>query len=146
MEKLSRKITASEIGNKIRKLRKSKNISLDIFCEDINRKYGTSFNKSTVCRWENGTQSPTINNFLLLSKYYDVDVYYLFSGLKEDNTPFLEILNKNNESNHFKKLLKEININLDELKLKDLEKIKKMISFFSEKGFEKIDAFLELIY
>ena len=118
MEKLSRKITASEIGNKIRELRKSKNISLDIFCEDINRKYGTSFNKSTVCRWENGTQSPTINNFLLLSKYYNVDVYYL-SGLKEDNTPFLEILNKNNESNHFKKLLKEININLDELKLKD---------------------------
>ena len=145
MEKLSRKITVSEIGNKIRELRKSKNISLDIFCEDINRKYGTSFNKSTVCRWENGTQSPTINNFLLLSKYYNVDVYYL-SGLKEDNTPFLEILNKNNESNHFKKLLKEININLDELKLKDLEKIKKMISFFSEKGFEKIDAFLELIY
>lgn len=145
MEKLSRKITASEIGNKIRELRKSKNISLDIFCEDINRKYGTSFNKSTVCRWENGTQSPTINNFLLLSKYYNVDVYYL-SGLKEDNTPFLEILNKNNESNHFKKLLKEININLDELKLKDLEKIKKMISFFSEKSFEKIDAFLELIY
>lgn len=145
MEKLSRKITASEIGNKIRELRKSKNISLDIFCEDINRKYGTSFNKSTVCRWENGTQSPTINNFLLLSKYYNVDVYYL-SGLKEDNTPFLEILNKNNESNHLKKILKEININLDELKLKDLEKIKKMISFFSEKGFEKIDAFLELIY
>lgn len=145
MEKLSRKITASEIGNKIRELRKSKNISLDIFCKDINRKYGTSFNKSTVCRWENGTQSPTINNFILLSKYYNVDVYYL-CGLKEDNTPFLEILNKNNESNHLKKLLKEININLDELKLKDLEKIKKMISFFSEKGFEKIDAFLELIY
>lgn len=136
MEKLSRKITASEIGNKIRELRKSKNISLDIFCEDINRKYGTSFNKSTVCRWENGTQSPTINNFLLLSKYYNVDVYYL-SGLKEDNTPFLEILNKNNESNHFKKLLKEININLDELKLKDLEKIKKMISFFLKKVLRK---------
>lgn len=99
MEKLNRKITASEIGNKIRELRKSKNISLDIFCEDINRKYGTSFNKSTVCRWENGTQSPTINNFLLLAKYYDVDIYYLCS-LKEENTPFLEILNKNNESNH----------------------------------------------
>ena len=145
MENLNKKINVSEIGNRIRELRKLKNISLDVFCEDINRKYGTSFNKSTVCRWENGTQNPTINNFLLLSKYYDVDVYYL-SGLKEDNTPFLEILNKNNESNHFKKLLKEININLDELKLKDLEKIKKMISFFSEKGFEKIDAFLELIY
>ena len=132
MEKLSRKITASEIGNKIRELRKSKNISLDIFCEDINRKYGTSFNKSTVCRWENGTQSPTINNFLLLAKYYDVDIYYLCS-LKEENK-------------RLKKLLKEININLDELKLKDLEKIKKMISFFYEKGFEKIDTFLELIY
>ena len=66
MEKLSRKITASEIGNKIRELRKSKNISLDIFCEDINRKYGTSFNKSTVCRWENGTQSPTINTMMLI--------------------------------------------------------------------------------
>lgn len=79
-----------------------------------------------------------------MAKYYNVDVYYL-CGLKEDNTPFLEILNKNNESNHLKKLLKEININLDELKLKDLEKIKKMISFFSEKGFEKIDIFLELI-
>ena len=145
MENINKKINVSEIGNRIRELRKLKNISLDIFCEDINKKYGTTFNKSTVCRWENGTQSPTINNFLLLAKYYDVDVYYL-SGLKEDNTPFLEILNKNNESNHFKKLLKEININLDELKLKDLEKIKKMISFFSEKGFEKIDAFLELIY
>ena len=101
----------SEIGNRIRELRKSNNISLDTFCEDINKKYGTTFNKSTVCRWENGTQSPTINNFLLLAKYYDVDVYYL-CGLKEDNTPFLEILNKNNESNHLKKLLKEININL----------------------------------
>ena len=132
----------NEIGNRIKELRKSNNISLDRFCEDINKKYGTSFNKSTVCRWENGTQNPTINNFLLLAQYYDVDVYYL-CGLKEDNTPFL--VNKNNESNHLKKLLKEININLDELKLKDLEKIKKMISFFSEKGFEKIEVFLELI-
>ena len=131
----------NEIGNRIKELRKSNNISLDRFCEDINKKYGTSFNKSTVCRWENGTQNPTINNFLLLAKYYDVDVYYL-CGLKEDNTPFL--VNKNNESNHLKKLLKEININLDELKLKDLEKIKKMISFFSEKGFEKIDVFFRI--
>lgn len=43
MENLNKKINVSEIGNRIRELRKSKNISLDIFCEDINKKYGTTF-------------------------------------------------------------------------------------------------------
>lgn len=134
----------TNFGNKVRDLRQEKGFSIREFVEDINKKFNVKISKSMVCRWETNLNLPDVDNLILLAKYYNIDIYYL-CGLKKDNIHLTEVLNENDEPNHLKKMLKEININLDDLKLKDLEKIKKMINYFSEKGFEKIDKFLDLI-
>lgn len=134
----------NNFGNKVRDLRQEKGFSIREFVEDINKKFNVKISKSMVCRWETNLNLPDVDNLILLAKYYNVDIYYL-CGLKKDDIHLIEVLNENDKPNHFKKMLKEININLDELRLKDLEKIKKMINYFSEKGFEKIDKFLDLI-
>lgn len=134
----------NNFGNKVRDLRQEKGFSIREFVEDINKKFNVKISKSMVCRWETNLNLPDVDNLILLAKYYNVDIYYL-CGLKKDDIHLTEILNENDKPNHFKKMLKEININLDELRLKDLEKIKKMINYFSEKGFDKIDKFLDLI-
>ena len=134
----------NNFGNKVRDLRQGKGFSIREFVEDINKKFNVKISKSMVCRWETNLNLPDVDNLILLAKYYNVDIYYL-CGLKKDDIHLTEVLNENDKPNHFKKMLKEININLDELRLKDLEKIKKMINYFSEKGFDKIDKFLDLI-
>ena len=134
----------NNFGNKVRDLRQEKGFSIREFVEDINKKFNVKISKSMVCRWETNLNLPDVDNLILLAKYYNVDIYYL-CGLKKDDIHLTEVLNENGKPNHFKKMLKEININLDELRLKDLEKIKKMINYFSEKGFDKIDKFLDLI-
>lgn len=134
----------NNFGNKVRDLRQEKGFSIREFVEDINKKFNVKISKSMVCRWETNLNLPDVDNLILLAKYYNVDIYYL-CGLKKDDIHLTEVLNENDKPNHFKKMLKEININLDELRLKDLEKIKKMINYFSEKGFDKIDKFLDLI-
>jgi len=134
----------NNFGNKVRDLRQEKGFSIREFVEDINKKFNVKISKSMVCRWETNLNLPDVDNLILLAKYYNIDIYYL-CGLKKDNIHLTEVLNENDEPNHLKKMLKEININLDDLKLKDLEKIKKMINYFSEKEFEKIDKFLDLI-
>ena len=134
----------NNFGNKVRDLRQEKGFSIREFVEDINKKFNVKISKSMVCRWETNLNLPDVDNLILLAKYYNVDIYYL-CGLKKDDIHLTEVLNENDKPNHFKKMLKEININLDELRLKDLEKIKKMINYFSEKGFDKIDNFLDLI-
>lgn len=134
----------NNFGNKVRDLRQEKGFSIREFVEDINKKFNVKISKSMVCRWETNLNLPDVDNLILLAKYYNVDIYYL-CGLKKDDIHLTEVLNENDKPNHLKKMLKEININLDELRLKDLEKIKKMINYFSEKGFDKIDKFLDLI-
>ena len=134
----------NNFGNKVRDLRQEKGFSIREFVEDINKKFNVKISKSMVCRWETNLNLPDVDNLILLAKYYNVDIYYL-CGIKKDDIHLTEVLNENDKPNHFKKMLKEININLDELRLKDLEKIKKMINYFSEKGFDKIDKFLDLI-
>ena len=128
-----------EIGKRIKELRKEKNITMDNFCADVNKKYGTNFNKSIVCRWENGTHIPDINSFVVLAEYYDIDVNFLNCLTdKKIKLSYLRNLDKND-------IIKEIVSNLENLEVSDLQKIKKLINYFSEKGFDKIDKFLDLI-
>lgn len=61
-----------DIGNKLRRLRKIKKISLKQLAEDTNMSY------SYLSGLENGKHSITINNLQRLSAYFSVDIIYFF--------------------------------------------------------------------
>lgn len=62
-----------DIGNKLRRLRKIKKISLKQLAEDTNMSY------SYLSGLENGKHSITINNLQRLSAYFNVDIIHFFN-------------------------------------------------------------------
>lgn len=61
------------IGEKIRELRKSKNISQEALAFDV----GVS--RQTIHKWENDVMQPNTDNLKALGDYFDVDINYFFN-------------------------------------------------------------------
>lgn len=68
-----------EIGNRIRSLRNSENMSLQQFADSID------CDKSTLSRIENGKISPTIYCFCMISEKYGLSLNYLIFGRQESS-------------------------------------------------------------
>lgn len=76
-----------DIGEKIRELRKERELTLDMLVDDINSKYPElNFNKSMLSRWENGLAEPSLNSAKYISMYFNVSLDYLI-GLTDVKTP-----------------------------------------------------------
>lgn len=71
----------STIGEKIKELRKSKNISQETLAFDI----GVS--RQTMHKWENDDMQPNTDNLKALGNYFNVDINYFFndSSIVVDN-------------------------------------------------------------
>ncbi len=65
-----------QIGERILKLRKEKNISQ----EELGFKINVS--RQTISKWENNESSPDLNNLKSLAKLFDVSTDYLVNGNK----------------------------------------------------------------
>lgn len=63
----------STIGEKIRELRKSKNISQETLAFDV----GVS--RQTIHKWENDVMQPNTDNLKILGNYFNVDINYFFN-------------------------------------------------------------------
>lgn len=78
----------TDIGKRVKQLREERNLTMDLFVADLNDRFVLSepINKSTVSRWENQVNEPSIENAKMLSIYFDVSVDYLI-GITDVRTP-----------------------------------------------------------
>ena len=86
------------IGNKIKELRKSHNLTLEELADTLNKKYpGTiNFNKGKISKWENNREEPRLSSVKILADYFDVPLDY-FNGIDIDHTEILTIFNQLDE-------------------------------------------------
>lgn len=76
-----------DIGEKIKNLRNEKQLTIDMMVADMNEKYPTlAINKSMLSRWENGQNTPSLENAKFLCMYFDVSLDFLI-GLTDVRTP-----------------------------------------------------------
>ncbi|WP_322924587.1 helix-turn-helix transcriptional regulator [Paenibacillus campi] len=69
-------------GKILKGLRKDRKMSIDQLVEEINGKYGTSYSKSMVSRWENDLVDPKMETVRILADFFNVsiDVFLEFDG------------------------------------------------------------------
>ena len=84
-------------AQRLKELRKEKELSLDMVVYDINKKYSIEITKSHLSRWENGKNEPSIRYASYLAQYYGVSIDYLI-GLTDSKIP-TDLLAKRKKSN-----------------------------------------------
>lgn len=75
-----------DFSKRLKDLRKSRDLSLDMVVYDINNKYHIEITKSHLSRWENGKNTPSIRYAAYLAAYYNVSLDYL-AGNTDIKTP-----------------------------------------------------------
>ena len=72
----------------LKMLRDERNLTMEMVVADINEKFKPvkPFNRSMICRWENGDNEPSLENAKILSMYFDVSLDYLI-GVTDTRTP-----------------------------------------------------------
>lgn len=86
------------IGNKIKELRKSHNLTLEELADVLNKKYPDTinFNKGKISKWENNREEPRLSSVKILADYFDVPLDY-FNGIDIDQAEILTIFNQLDE-------------------------------------------------
>ncbi len=64
-------------SKRLRQLRNEANLSMDEFCEKFNAKFGAKLNKSTVSRYENGSQEPMVSLVKNFAIFFNTSPDYL---------------------------------------------------------------------
>lgn len=74
-----------DFSSNLRRLRKSRNLTMDELVKDVNKKFDAKFNKSMVSKWENG-KTATNTSASILASYFDVSLNYILGlNIDEDN-------------------------------------------------------------
>ena len=86
------------IGNKIKELRKSHNLTLEELADTLNKKYPDTinFNKGKISKWENNREEPRLSSVKILADYFNVPLDY-FNGIDIDQAEILTIFNQLDE-------------------------------------------------
>ncbi|WP_064579406.1 helix-turn-helix domain-containing protein [Streptobacillus moniliformis] len=71
------------LGYKLKRLRKSKGLTLEKLAEEFSRKYGSGSTKSLLSIWENDKQVPTFTSLDMYSDYFNVSLDYLTGNQSE---------------------------------------------------------------
>jgi len=75
------------IGNRLKELRKERDLSLGMVVKEVNQKYGVKLSKGKLSKWENKDNAPVLDERLIaLIKYYNVSLDYII-GLTDKKTP-----------------------------------------------------------
>ncbi len=69
--------TPAIFGDRLRKLRNERGLTMEQFCDQYNARTGSRLNKSTVSRYENGTQEPMLNTVASFADFFGVSPTYL---------------------------------------------------------------------
>lgn len=73
-------------AQRIKELRKEKQLSLDMVVYDIDQKFNIEITKSHLSRWENGKNVPSVRFAGYLALYYGVSLDYLL-GFTDSRVP-----------------------------------------------------------
>lgn len=73
-------------SQRIKDLRKEKELSLDMVVYDMKQKYNVEITKSHLSRWENGKVVPSVRYAGYLAIYYGVSLDYLM-GFTDSRVP-----------------------------------------------------------
>lgn len=86
------------IGNKIKELRKSHNLTLEELADILNKKYPDTinFNKGKISKWENNREEPRLSSVKILADYFNVPLDY-FNGIDIDQAEIITIFNQLDE-------------------------------------------------
>lgn len=86
------------IGNKIKELRKSHNLTLEELADTLNKKYPDTinFNKGKISKWENNREEPRLSSVKILADFFNVPLDY-FNGIDIDQAEILTIFNQLDE-------------------------------------------------
>ena len=83
------------IGNRIKELRKSHNLTLEELADTLNKKYPDTinFNKGKISKWENNREEPRLSSVKILADFFDVPLDY-FNGNEVEILPIYNKLEK----------------------------------------------------
>lgn len=76
----------SSFSDKIKKLRKSKNMSLGVLADEFSKRYDSKISKSSISRWENKQASPDIEDANLYADYFNVSLDWLMGREEKSKT------------------------------------------------------------
>lgn len=76
----------SAFSLRFHELRKERGYTMDRLADDMNKRFGENFSKSTFSKWENARQEPSFSYVLMVADFFDVSVDYLI-GISDDRTP-----------------------------------------------------------
>lgn len=75
------------LGEKLKTLRKERDLTLDMLVADMNQRFPElNINKSMLSRWENGINDPSLDYAKAICIYFDVSLDFLI-GLTDVRTP-----------------------------------------------------------
>ncbi|MBG9983307.1 LexA family transcriptional regulator [Aerococcaceae bacterium DSM 111022] len=116
------------IGENIKNIRLSRNLTLEALANNLNAKYpnGINFNKGKLSKWENNKEEPMLSSIRLLADYYNVTIEDLSKGNIKSNINViyekLDEVRQNNVLSYAEEQLEEQNkvINLSDYLEEDL--------------------------
>ncbi|MGL3988138.1 MULTISPECIES: helix-turn-helix domain-containing protein [Bacillus subtilis group] len=73
----------STFGERLKKLREDKDLSIGDLISELNKRYDTKVSKSMISRYENGQTDPKMEVVRIIADYFKVSLDYLI-GLKEE--------------------------------------------------------------
>ena len=83
------------IGNRIKELRKSHNLTLEELADTLNKKYPDTinFNKGRISKLENNREEPRLSSVKILADFFDVTLDY-FNGIDLEQVEILPVYSK----------------------------------------------------
>lgn len=74
------------IGSRLKEIRESRDLSLDMVSKEVKERYNVNINKGKLSKWENDINMPRLSEIAALVKYYNVSLDYII-GLTDKMTP-----------------------------------------------------------
>ena len=124
------------IGNKIKELRKSHNLTLEELADTLNKEYPDTinFNKGRISKWENNKEEPRLSSVKILADFFDVPLDY-FNGIDLEQAEILQ------------EQLKLINnAFLESLSFEDYRTLEQVVKLFSRPDENAKKGFLDLFH
>lgn len=75
-------------GKKLKELRKAKGLTQQELVDTVNSKYGTAINRTTISKWENGTQEAGMSFVLIFADFFGVSLDYINGDEKKKHPRF----------------------------------------------------------
>lgn len=96
-------------GDILKKLRKDKGWSQEGLANTLNEKYGTTYNKGMISKWENNKEEPRMDTVRIMADFFDISLDELLGLTSKKNTSFNPELTEKDEKTIQMELQKLIN-------------------------------------